>query len=229
MTTTDPTQQLEDALFEASDLARALDAVSRGADVGAQFVDGSVPLTRSVLEVFGSEGSARCVRALLDKGARVADETSETWGTSVHHAAELGYVDALAALLAADGKAALQRFDELSRSPLICAVTGKRIEAAQLLLDAGADINASDEPRIGNPPVRWAAENGDEAMVRFLLHAGANPLKPGWMQASALDIAKPWKESTRHPELKRIFEMLDLVARKPESRHGLLKREHVRR
>lgn len=229
MSENDPSQRLEDALLGPGDLASALDAIRAGADVLAPFSDGSVPLTWAVSRSLGPEGSARCARALLDAGATVTAEPWETWGTSVHRAAELGFVNVLGILLKSDGKVALDRFDELSRTPLICAIVARSVEAAQLLIDAGADVNATDEPRIGNPPIRWATENRDEAMVRFLLHAGADPLKPGWMQLSALDAARPWKDSRRHPELARIFELLDRVARRPDARHSLLRSPGKRR
>jgi hypothetical protein len=65
-------------------------------------------------------------------------------------------------------------------------------------------------------------------MVRLLLQSGADPTKPGWMQLSALQVASEWKDSSRHPELKRIFEMLDRVARKPSARRDLEKRARRR-
>jgi hypothetical protein len=224
MSQDDAHQQLEDALLGPGDLASALDAIRRGADVRAPFFDGSgvgsAPLTWAVSKSLGPEGSVRCVQAMLAAGATVASEPWEQWGTSVHRAAEYGYVEALRLLLGADGKGALGRFDELSRTPLIRAVVGGSVAAAEMLIAAGADVNASDEPRIGNPPIRWATEEHNEEMVTLLLRAGADPTKPGWMQHSALDVARGWKAS-RKPELVHIFELLDLVARRPEARHSL--------
>lgn len=216
----DAHKQLEESLLGTADLDAALDAIRRGTDVRVPFFDGSVPLTWAVSEAFGPDGSARCVRAVLDAGATVAAEPWEQWGTSVHKAAELGYVEALRLLLSADGRAALHRFDDLSRSPLILAIIGGSEAAAEMLIAAGADVNATDEPRIGNPPIRWATEQQNEQMVTLLLRAGGDPTKPGWMQLSALDVAKAWRNS-RKPELVRIFELLDLVARQPEARHRL--------
>jgi ankyrin repeat protein len=215
----DAHQQLEDSLLRPGDVAAALDAIRRGADVRQPFLDGSAPLTWAVSGSLGPEGSARCVRAMLDAGATVADEPWKEWGTSVHRAAELGYTDALKLLLEADGKAALERFDELSQSPLIRAIEGGSIAAVEMLLEAGADVNGTDEPRIGNPPLRWATEARNEKMIEVLLAAGADPLKPGWMQLSAFHIAQGWKDS-RTPELVRIFELLDRVTRHPEARHS---------
>jgi ankyrin repeat protein len=220
MSQDDAHQQLEDALLGPGDLASALDAIRRGADGRAPFSDGSAPLTWAVSKSLGPAGSVGCVQAMLAAGATVASEPWEQWGTSVHRAAEYGFVEALRLLLEADGKIALGRFDELSRTPLIRAVVGGSITAAEMLIAAGADVNASDEPRIGNPAIRWATEEHNEEMVAVLLRAGADPTKPGWMQLSALDVAKGWKTS-RKPELVRIFELLDLVARRPEARRSL--------
>jgi Ankyrin repeats (3 copies) len=215
-------RRLEALLLGSGTLEEVLEAIGQGADVRRPLRDGSRPLSWSIGERFGPQGSARCAGALLAAGARVADEPNElTEDTSVHRAAVLGYVDALGVLLAADGRVALHRFDDLGRSPLICAVVSRSIEAVQILLEAGADVDASDEPRAGNPPIRWATEARDVRMVRYLLRMGADPTKPGWMHRSALDRARPWRSSKRRPELKAIFEALDLVARAPERRGEL--------
>lgn len=220
MSRDDAHQQLEEALLGSGDLAAVLDAIRRGADVCAPFFDGSAPLTWAVSKSFGPDGSAQCVQAMLAARATVATEPCEQWGTSVHRAAELGYLEALRLLLDANGRVALGRFDDQSRSPLIFAIVGGSVSAAEMLIAAGADVNASDEPRVGNPPIRWATSEQNEEMVRLLLRAGADPTKPGWMQLSALDVAKGWK-SSRKPELVRVFELLDLVARRPEARRTL--------
>lgn len=228
MTTAGANSKLQSALLESADIDGAIDALRQGAEVRARFFDGSVPLTWAVSGSFGPEGSARLVRSLLKHGARVEDETLEFYQTkvetSVHRAAGLGYLDALSELLSADGRVALERYDSTDRSPLICAVVGGSIPTAQLLLDAGARVDASNEARAGNSALRWATEEKSEEMVRFLLAAGANPLKPGWMQISALQVAAKWKDSTRHPELRRIHDLLDRVARNPGSRHELSKK-----
>jgi ankyrin repeat protein len=202
-----PDDQLEQALLGPGKLEDVLAALEAGADVHRPFFDGTLALTWAISERFGPQGSAHCARAILGAGASVGEERGDE--TSVHRAAELGYAEALDVLLAADGAAAFGRFDSLGRSPLICAVMSRSREAALRLLEAGADPDASDEPRAGNPPLCWAAEARDERLVRDLLERGANPRKPGWMGLSALDRARAWRDSTRHPELKAIFELLE--------------------
>ncbi len=58
-------------------------------------------------------------------------------------------------------------------TPIMFAVTGTQLEAAQRLIDAGADINRTD-PRHGLPPRAVAEKLGDPLMVELLKKAGAN-------------------------------------------------------
>ncbi len=62
-------------------------------------------------------------------------------------------------------------------SPLLRAALQGRVEAARLLLEAGAD---PDLPGLaGRTPLLAAAARGDAAMVRLLLEAGADPEQAG--------------------------------------------------
>lgn len=213
----DPTRQLGEALIDRGDAGAALEAIGRGADLAAvEDLTGErvSPLTWAVGEGLGPEGSLRVVRALLAGGLGVAGERPEDGATSVHRAAQLGYDEVLAALLAADGRVALTAYDYLSRSPLIFAVQAGHLAAAQLLLDAGADPDGHDAARVGHPPLRWAVGERNEEMVRLLLRAGADPGLGGPLQGSALDQAAAWKHS-RHPRLRGIYQALEAVARDP--------------
>jgi ankyrin repeat protein len=219
----DDAAALQDLLKEAIaavDFAQAQAAIDMGAGPNVRDEDGTTALTWAA---FGSGGVrpaavAERVRWLLARRARVSEERSRDGTTSVHHAAEAGNVAVLELLLAADGACALAAFDYVSRTPLICAVDGDHLEAARLLIDAGSDVDANEEAKAGNSALSWAVSRKNAAMVELLLDAGADPTLPGWMRRSALDRASQWREVARHPDHRRIYELLEHAARHPGRR-----------
>jgi len=68
----------------------------------------------------------------------------------------------------------------------MCAIEAGQLVAAQLLISAGADVNAFDEERIGNTALHCAVFSGTCQAVELLLKAGANPNIPGWMGVTAM-------------------------------------------
>ncbi|KAH7129683.1 putative kinesin, partial [Dactylonectria estremocensis] len=55
---------------------------------------------------------------------------------------------------------------------LLAAVRKDCVTAAEVLLAAGADVNVKDQK--GRTPLSWAAEQGNEAIARLLVEAGAD-------------------------------------------------------
>ena len=55
----------------------------------------------------------------------------------------------------------------------------------RVLVEAGADVNAHEEARIGNTPLREVADECSLAVATFLVDSGAHPRIPGWMQLTA--------------------------------------------
>jgi len=146
---------------------------------------------------------------LLELGARVSEEKPNGGlGTSVHQAALHGYTEALKALLSADGATAFNVFDDVSRTPLICAIHSGNVEAARLLLEAGAYVDAHDVDRAGNTALIVAVQNQNLPMIQLLLRHGANPTITGWMQMSALDRARDWARAETPAQLHEIFKLL---------------------
>jgi ankyrin repeat protein len=190
-------------------------AVQRGADINARDEGGETALTYATSVEWGPERARECVRALIGLGARVSEEQPDGGlGTSVHQAAAHGYTEALRELLSADGKVALNTFDDMSRTPLICAVDNGRLVEASLLLDAGADVDANDSEKIGNTALIHAVRERNLPMVKLLVTHGADPTIPGWMQLSALDRARDWAVGSPAPALREIFELLESEAKR---------------
>jgi len=105
-------------------------------------------------------------------------------------------LDLIQILLQADGAAALKRFDYIDRTPLMCAVYGKHLEAARELIRAGSGVDAHNEKNSGNTALHIAAGDGNVEMVRLLLEAGADPMIQGWMQLTpAQKAAGPRRET----------------------------------
>lgn len=141
---------------------------------------------------------------LIAAGASIAAEP-ERDSTSLHVAAEEGFVDVMQRLMEADGRLALDRFDYISRTPLMCAAQNRDLAAARFLIGAGANVNANDEEKIGDSALDVAVRNGNYEMAQLLLEAGGDPLLPGWMMITPLDRAKMLNE----PERGRMVELLE--------------------
>lgn len=114
------------------------------------------------------------------------------------------FVTSCKRLLEADGKLALNRFDYLSRTALMCAIQAGKLATAHMLISAGADVNAHDEEKIGNTALHDAAGKGRYNAVALLIQAGADPLIPGWMGLTAIDKAQERQDD----EGKRILALL---------------------
>jgi ankyrin repeat protein len=142
---------------------------------------------------------ARVLTHLIARGATLAGEWPNNakpfedvlrGETALHAAAARGDCECLRILLAADGGAFLNTFSELGWTPLICAVRAGHAAAVQLLIKAGADVNARDETTISNPAIREAVEAGHLGIVQMLLDRGADPTLPGWMMLTAVHKAQ---------------------------------------
>lgn len=92
--------------------------------------------------------------------------------TAVAAAAELGDLEELKRLLLLMPESAASEEDETGARPLMFAAAGGSIEAAQLLLDFGADINAKNF--LNWPALLFASLADQKDMVAWLVNQGAD-------------------------------------------------------
>jgi ankyrin repeat protein len=195
----------DDALGNAiinrhTEIARML--LAAGARPNLIRLDGTTPL------YWAAElGRLDLVDMLLSAGALVAAEPDHD-RCSLHAAAEAGNLEILRHLLDADGRNALNRFDCISRTPLMCAVEANRLAAAEYQISEGADVNANDEDSIGNTALHYAASEGSLESVHLLLDADADPTIPGLMGLTPLHNAEPRNDD----DGKRILALLRTAA-----------------
>jgi ankyrin repeat protein len=118
----------------------------------------------------------------------------EDWyeAEQLHRAAQDGNFDEVVRLVGAGFN--INEFDDLSRTPLHCAVEGEHYLVAKWLLENGANVNANEEERIGETALSLAAQGGYPEIVELLLTYGANPDIPGWMSITARHRAQKRKD-----------------------------------
>ena len=124
----------------------------------------------------------------------------------LHFAAQDGDVERVTRLLN-DGYQP-NVFDDLGKTPLHYAAELGHVGVLQVLLAAGADVNAHDESVIGNTPLREVADTCSFEVAKILIDAGADPTIPGWMQITALHKARERKQ----PEGSLVRELLENAA-----------------
>jgi ankyrin repeat protein len=101
-------------------------------------------------------------------------------------------------------------FDDLGMTPLHYAAKEGHLPVMDLLLRAGAEVDAHDERTIGNTPLGDVAGDCSYEVAERLIAAGADPTVKGWMQLSALDGARKRKR----PGGVRVRELLEAAAEK---------------
>lgn len=121
-----------------------------------------------------------------------------------------GDVELVRLLLKAGGAALLDAFDDdLAWTPLMCAAKKGDVAMTTFLIDAGADVNAHDESRIGDTALLLAVQHGLLEIATILVARGADPSIPGWMGRTPLDHAR---------DRKRMPELYELLLRAPRRR-----------
>ena len=121
---------------------------------------------------------------------------------ALHRAAGEGDLARVKALLA-EGYP-IDRFDDLSWTPLHHAARNEHLEVVRHLIAAGADVNAHEEQRIGDTVLKHVAPSCSLDIARILLDAGADPTIPGWMGLTALDKS----EDRKSPQGRAVRQLL---------------------
>ena len=140
-------------------------------------------LTRSIFE-----GKNPYAILLIDAGANLYDKL---YRSSIIHAVvfQTNY-ELLRYLYKKFSKAELEIYDILG-PPIFKVIFVKDHNTLQLLIDLGADVNATSDPQVGygDTVLNNAILNSDVVSVRMLLESGADPNKPGNMGRTAFDRA----------------------------------------
>ncbi len=137
-------------------------------------------------DIRGRRGGAALARAFLDFGADVNGRQADG-RCPLHAAAKAGFLETMALFL--DRGARVDVRDRQGETPLHHTLKGGRgadvIAAMQLLLEAGADIDAAGGS--GLAVLHRAAARRDGDVVAFLLLEGADPTRPDRRGRTPLD------------------------------------------
>jgi ankyrin repeat protein len=190
------------AQYQEGDAAINL-LLDRGATVAPP--EGAPPIfNANPFSLAAYAGNYRSLKRLKDAGGKIDDAfiaigTSRT--TPMLGAFKFGDVEVIRTLLElgapvdfADGN----QITMLSRS-----VLNHELGLAKMLIDRGANVNATD--KLGMTPLLWAASSdfGDPAMVELLLKAGAKADAKNRDGRTALELARAYKHDYLVPALER--------------------------
>jgi ankyrin repeat protein len=146
---------------------------------------------RSDLDVFeaAAANDAQRLRVLLSRDPSLANAFSGDGFQPLGLAAFFGGTDAVGVLIERGANVNTPSRNEMKVTPLHSAVADEgRRETAELLIRAGADVNARQ--RHDWTPLHGAADGGSLALVRLMLDRGADPNIKNRDGKTALDIAR---------------------------------------
>src|SRR6266478_5091786 len=105
----------------------------------------------------------------------------------LHLAAHFAQTGAVRLLLSKGAQAGARSTNALQNTALHAAAAGRAAEAGKLLIDRGANVNATQHG--GWAPLHAAAQNGDIEFARVLVDAGADVNARAENQQRPLDMA----------------------------------------
>ena len=180
-------------LFPSGVVAQGLVALARSGDLPALMAalpEDSEPDPERLVKplYFASQsGHDDVVTYLLSLGA--SPNSATHLGTALGIAARQNHAEVVAILLAAGADPGLPGGED-GRLPLDQAAERGSVDAARLLLEHGADVNAKTE-RYGWPAIHFAALKGRDEMVAFLRDRGAGPMPVPPLDPAELQAADP--------------------------------------
>ena len=135
--------------------------VRRGCDVNAKEISGCTPLHSAA-----AHGRTEAVRELIKLGAtKPVVYVASTFGTALHVAARIGYVETVVAMLDEGFPFDVEGSD--GSTVLHAAAQGGHVEVVKELVGRGCDVNA--EKKNGCTPLHSAAACGKAEVVRELI------------------------------------------------------------
>jgi ankyrin repeat protein len=164
-------------------------ATAGHADAAALLIDAGANLERfgvlgTPLHVAATAGHIDVVRLLIAKGADL--EAITYGGTPLAYAADQGHADIVAALISAGAE--MDGGDEGHR-PIVVAARAGYFGIVRLLVSVGADVRLIDGSSCDYTALHYVAEQGDLAMARELLQAGADPNSRGTKGETPITLA----------------------------------------
>ncbi len=132
-------------------------------------------------------GLQRNVAELLRSDRSLVGQYSHDGWTPLHLAAHFGHVEVMRALLAQGAEHRAVSRNSNRNQPLQAACAGRQTAAVELLLRAGAEVDARSHG--GSTALQIAAANGEPRMVELLLKAGADVNAKTEGRMTALDFA----------------------------------------
>ncbi|MCE5231532.1 ankyrin repeat domain-containing protein [bacterium] len=137
----------------------------------------------TLLHFFAVERNIAAVKLLLDKGAEI-DPIDTGHRTPLMEAAMLGHSDIVQLLLQYGADPKLQAHGETA---LRNALSSRMYEVADILIEAGADVNQRDP--MGETILFEAVRTEDVDMIRYLLGKGCNENIKNINKETVLDMA----------------------------------------
>ncbi len=117
-------------------------------------------------------GDTATVLAMLDRDPSLLNGCGIGGWPPLHLAAHFGKRETAAALLARDADVHARSCNDNANQPLHAAAANKQVALCELLLNHGANIEATQEG--GYTAMHSAAQNGDIPLINLLLERGAN-------------------------------------------------------
>lgn len=148
---------------------------------------------REPLDVFEAAafGRLKRVEALLLESPELANAYAPDGFYPLGLAAFFGREDAVRRLLAAGADPELAARNPMQVRAIHAACSAQSLPIVRALLDAGADVNATQQA--GFTPLHAAAMSGDLELARLLVERGADPAIATEDGRTALDIARDGK------------------------------------
>ncbi|HEX4229880.1 MAG TPA: ankyrin repeat domain-containing protein [Bryobacteraceae bacterium] len=140
--------------------------------------------------------------AEIDRDPTLLESRSGDGWTPLHLAAFFGHDDLVEALLDRGASIEARSTNAMKNTPLHAASAGRHIATLRLLLEHGANANATQEG--GWTALHAAAQNGDRETSELLLAHGAHVHARAGNNQCALDLAL----TKGHHELAKFFEAL---------------------